>query len=527
MDVWSFFAARAAASADQPLLTWQPVGLPATVYTYSQIERAARALGGAMQRRGVLPGHRLMVHLDNCPEYLIAWLACAAVGAVAVTTNTRSAPDEVAYFAQHAEVKAVITQPRLLATIDTAVPAANLVICTDHDSGVPASPDRDVAAFSALVSESPDHCLTVLRSPLDECVVQYTSGTTARPKGVIWTHANVIWAARFNSGNLDMRPRDKVLVYTPMFHAMASSFGVFPVIRVGAQIVMTPKWSTSRFWDISLKHGCTWTGLIGLSLRALASTPSPPQHTYRLFGTGVCIDSFPGCGVKTIGWYGMTETVAACTIGDPFLPNRELSVGRPTAPYGVAVVREDGTPVEPEEPGEVRVLGTPGLSLFGGYLNDMEATAAQWDEQGWLRTGDMLVPHADGQLSFVERSRDTLRVGAENVAASEVERAVLTVDGVIEAAVVGRPDDALDEVPVVFVTTATADPALADRIHAACEAQLADFKVPRAVHLVPELPRSMMSKVNKAELRRVSEGGPALQAAIEGWLAGAEADGEA
>jgi crotonobetaine/carnitine-CoA ligase len=202
-----------------------------------------------------------------------------------------------------------------------------------------------------------------------------------------------------------------------------------------------------------------------------------------------------------------------------------MSMGRPAPEYGIAVVRADGvTPTEPEETGQLLVKGTPGLSLFAEYLNKPEATADAFDEWGWMRTGDLVVAHADGYLSFVDRAKDMLKVGAENVAASEIERVMIGVPGVAEAAVVGRPDPKLDEVPVAFVVATHGDDSLADRVRDACANQLADFKVPRDVYVVAGLPRSTISKVNKVELRRFADPEADREAAALTWLAAAASD---
>ncbi len=169
----------------------------------------------------------------------------------------------------------------------------------------------------------------------------------------------------------------------------------------GARFVLVPKWSTSRFWDVSLRHGCTWVSLIGLSARALATGATgdiPAGHSNRPFGCGVCDMPFDGAlGVKTIGWWGMTETISHPIVGNPYTPDHPMSMGRAAPEYQVSVVRDDGvTPVEPEETGHLLVKGTPGLSLFAEYLNQPAATAASFTEGGCFRTGDRVTVHSDG-----------------------------------------------------------------------------------------------------------------------------------
>jgi crotonobetaine/carnitine-CoA ligase len=200
----------------------------------------------------------------------------------------------------------------------------------------------------------------------------------------------------------------------------------------------------------------------------------------------------------------MTETISHPVVGDAFVPNRPMSMGRPSTDYEVKVVRPDGGRVEPDEPGELKVRGVRGLSMFVEYLNRPRAMAEAFDDEGWFATGDLVTPHPDGHLTFENRVKDMLKVGAENVSAAEVERVILGVPGVLEVGVVGRPDAKLDEVPVAFVTTAADDPAVLAGVEAACAELLADFKRPRAVYRVAQLPRSTLSKINKVELRAVA-----------------------
>jgi crotonobetaine/carnitine-CoA ligase len=202
-----------------------------------------------------------------------------------------------------------------------------------------------------------------------------------------------------------------------------------------------------------------------------------------------------------------------------------MSMGRAAPEYQVAVVRDDGvTPVEAEETGHLLVKGTPGVSLFAEYLNQPAATADSFDESGWFRTGDRVTVHADGYLSFADRAKDMLKVGAENVAASEIESVIMETGLVAEVAVVGRPDDKLDEVPVAFVIPLQQRESLAEEVIAVCAQRLADFKVPRAVYHARDLPRSTLNKVNKAELRKVAHASADRSAAEAQWLSAAVLD---
>lgn len=527
MDVWSLLCERARATTGD-FLIWHPFDGAVRTWDYPAFARDAASVAVGLRRRGVQPGDRVIIHLENCPEFLIAWFACAAIGAIAVTTNVRSALDELSYYVEDCAAVGAITQPKYLAMMERAAPQLKWLACIKGDPGASDSSvghvDKDLS-FDGLRGD-PDSLVPRPPDPGALVSIQYTSGTTSRPKGVLWTHANALWAAKVNASHEHLGDGDCHLTYMPLFHANALAYSVLPTVWVGGRTVLLHKWSTSRFWEISLEHRCTWASLMGLSARAVLGLEAPAKHSYKCFGS-LAYD--PGlerhAGVKVIGWWGMTETISHGIVGDYWSPNRPRSIGRPAPEYGIKVVRGLGpSSTEYEETGELLIKGIPGISMFAGYFNRPEVTAQSYDERGWFRTGDLVVVHSDGSVSFADRSKDMLRVGGENVAASEIERVILEVVGVKEAVVVGKPDAKLDEVPVAFVTTSLVDDGLEGRIMAACAAKLADFKVPRQVEVVSALPRSTISKVDKVALRQVISSGVPIRQIEKSWLEAAFSD---
>jgi crotonobetaine/carnitine-CoA ligase len=212
-------------------------------------------------------------------------------------------------------------------------------------------------------------------------------------------------------------------------------------------------------------------------------------------------------GVRSIGWWGMTETVSQGIVGDALLRNRSMTTGRPAAGYGIRILRPDRTPVAPGETGHLECWGVRGIQIFLEYLNNPKATEDSFTPDGWFITGDRVRLETDGYITFADRDKDMLKVGGENVAASEIERVIALVPGVYEAAVVGQRHRMLDEVPVAFVIPApalgpTARASLPQQVITECKAKLADFKVPRAVFIVDDMPRATLEKIHKAELRK-------------------------
>lgn len=511
MDMRDLLRDRAEKRADHPFLIWAPFEGDDQQWSYGEFYAAINRLAAGLHDKGVQPGDFVLIHLDNCPEILFAWYACAMLGAVAVTTNARSSGDELNYFADNSNAVAAITQPKFAELVRDNCPRLKWVAVTETDNGAPAAFPEGFDRF-ADIDGDPATIPNWPTDPMRPVGVQYTSGTTSRPKGVVWTHANALWGGKTCATHMDMRPDDVHLVYLPLFHTNAQSYSILSTLWVGGTAVIQPRFSATRFWPVSLRYKCTWTSMIPFVAKALLAQPVPDDHHYRLWGNGICEAPWdPHFRVKTIGWWGMTETITHGTVGDAHLPNRPLSMGRPAPSYEIAVVDDDGKPVAVGETGNLWIKGVRGVSLFSEYLNNPEATENSFNEEGFFETGDRVTVFEDGFLGFADRDKDMLKVGGENVAASEIERVIMTVPGISEVAVVARKDKMLDEVPVAFVLPADHSEddhmratTLAEHCMEACEKQLADFKVPREIRIVAELPRSTLEKIAKAELRKIA-----------------------
>jgi carnitine-CoA ligase len=292
----------------------------------------------------------------------------------------------------------------------------------------------------------------------------------------------------------------------PLFHTNAQAYSMLATLWAGATAVVQPRFSASRFWPVSLEERCTWASIVPFVNRALMDY-EVPQHHYRLWGSGISEPpSDPHFKVKTIGWWGMTETITQGTVGLTHLPNAPMSMGLAAPEYEVRI-DIDGRDALPGETGDFLIRGIRGLSLFAEYLNNPKATDESFNDDGYFMTGDLVRLGEDGWLYFSDRAKDMLKVGGENVTASEVERVIMLVPGVIEVAVVAKKHPMLDEVPVAFVrtslTSAAEQAALIRAIEADCTAQLADFKRPREIKILDDFPRSTLEKIAKAQLRKL------------------------
>ncbi|MBZ0252097.1 MAG: AMP-binding protein, partial [Candidatus Methylomirabilis sp.] len=342
------------------------------------------------------------------------------------------------------------------------------------------------------------------RDGAETAAVLYTSGTTSRPKGVEITHANYVWAAELMARNTALTERDRHAIACPFFHINAQTYSLLPALLAGADVLLMERFSKSRWWDAVRTHGATVASLVTSMIRMfMAAGPAAREgeHSLRLVGCGAVTPAFEErFGVRTIGWFGMTETITTPIVTSLNDPGRGGAIGFPSPGYALRLLDDEGRECEAGELGELWVQGAPGVSLMKGYLKDPEATA-RTVQDGWLRTGDNLRRDEDGYLFYVNRAKDMIKRGGENVAAGEVERVLMSHPKVYEAAVIAVPDPILDEAVKAFVIPRDeAEPPSPEELIAHCRERLAAFKIPSEVELRAELPRSTLDKVAKKVL---------------------------
>jgi crotonobetaine/carnitine-CoA ligase len=492
MDVNTALAARAARIGDDPFLVWESgLGEP-TSWTYREFAGEVDRVAAGLVARGVLAGDAVALLLENSPAFLFCWFACARIGAVAIDTNTRYAADELRHAFDLTGAVGAVTHGHLLDRLADSGAALSWTVTIDEATGT-------CPALRADPATLPERAV----DPGAPLCVQFTSGTTSRPKAVLFTHANALWGGRVGAAHSRYAADDTVLVYGPLFHTAALSWQTLSMFWVGGKIVLLPKFTASRFWEISLRHRCTQTNLLGIMMKTLAEQPVP-EHHYRAWQFGLEVPALAEhFRVPLSNAWGMTEVVTQAIVNDPDEPVDDGAIGRAALEYQVRVTLDDGRDAAIGEAGDLRIGGVRGLSIFAEYLDDPVATAEAFDARGYFLTGDRVVQLPSGALQFVSRAKDMLKVGGENVAAGEIERVLAGVPEITGAAVVGRPDPILDEVAVAFVTVLPGADEEAVRRNAieACAAQLADFKVPRHVYVVDELPEALLGKISKAALR--------------------------
>ena len=289
----------------------------------------------------------MLIHLDNCIEAVLAWFACVELGAIAVTTNTRSAPAEMEYFADHCGAVAAITQPAYAELISAQLPRPAL------DRGDLARRRRRARArqrsasgdsFESLFADSADRPRRAT-DPLAPCSVQYTSGTTSRPKAVLWTHANALWGAKINAAHEDLQQGDMHQTYLPLFHTNALAYSMLATLWVGATCVIQPRFSASRFWDVALRARLHLDLDDPVLPEGAAASTRSRSITNSACGArrSTSRRRSPCSASRSIGWWGMTETITHGIIGEVDQPNTPMSIGRAAPEYGIRITDDDGT----------------------------------------------------------------------------------------------------------------------------------------------------------------------------------------
>lgn len=473
--------------------------------TYLEMADRAKALAAGLHARGVAEGSVVGLLSYNCPEFLETVFAANYLGAIAMPINWRLAAPEVRYILDHSEARALVCDGALVSLGTEATVGLESTLVRACIESV--APDG-WTTLDELRSAGP----AVTRTTTDADDVHrlmYTSGTTGRPKGVMITHANLAWKNLAHLVEFGFTGADLGLACGPLYHVGALDLTTTSLIAAGATTIIHRSFDASAVVD-ELEHSrVTTVWLAPAMVNAIMALPDIEKRD--LSSVRVVINGGEKMPIPLIeriqrvfpsAWfadaYGLTETVS----GDTFLDHESIvrklgSVGRPCLHLDLEVWDDRGHPVGAGERGEVVMRGP---KVFKGYWRDPDATAKAFDG-GWFHTGDVGVLDEDGYLFIVDRLKDLIVSGGENIAGSEVERVLYEHPAVLEVAVVGRPDDRWGEVPVAFVVLRPGESAGADELIAHCVGQLAKFKVPRDVSFLDALPRNPSGKVLKRDLR--------------------------
>lgn len=489
VNVWNLLAETAARTPERPALR-----RAGDAWTYAETRERALALAASLRDAGVARGDRVGCLMHNDREHLLAYFAFAAAGAVLVSLNTRLTAAEQRGILAHAGARWLVHD------------AAHAARAAELDVAPITPPDARLASFDVTLAA--DH---------QPAQLYYTSGTTGEPKGVVLTHANVTTHARTAIAELSLSERDTWAHIAPMFH-LADAWATFAISAVGGAHVFLPQFAPRAALDLLCDERVTITNLVPTMLNLMVKEPGAAERSYALRtmlsgGAPIAPDVvrriLATFGCDYVQTYGMTETSPYLTISLldgrqrdlPLEEQRRLRArtGRPFLGIELEVVDDAGAPVPRDDRsvGEIRVRGA---HVSPGYWNRPEETAAAFRD-GWLYTGDLAVVDAAGSVNIVDRRKDMILTGGENVYSIEVENALHEHPAVLEAAVFARPDAQWGERVCAAVVLRPGASASAGELVEHCRTLLAGYKCPRELELRAELPRTGSGKITKRALR--------------------------
>ncbi|MGA8245314.1 MAG: long-chain fatty acid--CoA ligase [Nocardioides sp.] len=469
-----------------------------TSTTYAELHRAATRVAHGLRLRGVERGDRVAFLGLNSVEMVVAMLGSAKLGAVFVPVNTRLAEPELRHVLGHSGARLLLVEDALAAQAGTPAVAA---------LGI------DSVAFARAGGGGLVEVSSTDETELDEAIglddlfmIQYTSGTSGIPKGVMLTHGNVVWNVVNLLVDIDLGSEEVALVTAPLFHTAALNQVLFPTILKGGTSLIEAKFDAVRAIDLIESERVTLLFGVTSMYLALAATPrfgEADLTSLRLALSGGApipeslLRTWLERGLMIVQGYGLTESSPGATMLRAADGVRKLGSAGTSCFFSDVRVVQDDVEVDVGEPGEVWVSG-PNVSP--GYWNDDEATQRAF-EDGWLRTGDLAIRDDEGYLRIVDRLKDMYISGGENVYPAEVERALYSHPGIAECAVIGVPDDTWGEVGRAFVVLRDGLELDADELLAHLDGRLARYKRPRSVVFVSELPHNASGKLLKSRLR--------------------------
>jgi acyl-CoA synthetase (AMP-forming)/AMP-acid ligase II len=470
---------RAAQQPDAPAIADEAVALDNAAFAH-QVAHAAALLA----RLGVGPGDVVAVVLPNRLELIISLFATWRLGAAATPVNPGLTLAEMQYQVDDAGAKVVIGEG------------------LDLDAAVVVEPGE-------LAQESQLHTEPVDVDPDALALLIYTSGTTGKPKGVMLDHANIAAMCDMTGAALGVTAADHSLLILPLFHVNGIVVGTLTPLLAGGRVTVAGRFSPKTFFGLVERVKPTYFSAVPAMYAMLTSMPeagTTDTSSLRLVVCGAA--PMPAelisrveetLGVVLVEGYGLSEGTCASTLNPYDGLRKPGTVGLPLAGQEVRVVDELGRPLPQGGRGEVVIRGA---NVMRGYLNRLEDTAKTIVD-GWLHTGDVGVFDDDGYLRIVDRIKDMIIRGGENIYPKEIETALYGHEGVLEVAVVGRPDDVLGEVVVAYVAPRPDAEVTAEELHALCAVRLAKYKRPVLIEMLDALPKNAVGKIDKPTLREL------------------------
>ncbi len=501
-------------------------------FTWGETYARCRRLASALVRRGIEPGDTVAAMLPNIPEMYECHFGVPMIGAVLNTLNTRLDPDAIAFMLDHGEARAIIVDRELSATIAQALGKAKrkpLVI--DVDDPVYDGPGERIGAldYEALLAEGdPAHAWQPPEDEWQAISLNYTSGTTGNPKGVVYSHRGAYLNAVSNLLTWSM-PKHAVYLWTlPMFHCNGWCFPWSVAANTGVNVCLR-KVDPVVIFDLIKRHRVTHYCGAPIVHSTLVNAPSELRAgidwKVNAFVAGAAPPAAMIEGMEQIGFdlthvYGLTEVYGPATVCAKHAEWESLDIrarAERNGRQGVRYILEEGVtvmdpqamqpvPWDGETMGEIMFRGN---IMMKGYLKNPEATQAAF-AGGWFHSGDLAVMQPDGYMKIKDRAKDIIISGGENISSLEVEDVIYRHPAVLACAVVAKPDEKWGETPCAFVELKPGAKATDTEIVEHCRANLARFKVPRAVIFIT-LPKTSTGKIQKFALREQAKAAAAIK----------------
>jgi len=507
MNLGNFLDEKVSKYGDSPFLQFYD-----TTVTYADFGRKVNILANALKKQGFSKGDFIHVLVQNSPETLMAYFAIMKIGAVAGPINGWWKAPEVKYLLNDSQGPGLLIEDQylpILKEIQADCPYLKTII------EVGDNPDPAHLSFASLLNENEDDSPVACQADSDDTAyIFYTSGTTGNPKGVLLSHRNVLADVKGTVEAMAQEEKMCVLVFLPLFHVNAMLTLSFS-IALGHQVVLRRTFSASEFWEVVDKYKVNFWSAVPTVYQILLKDPGRQQYDLSSLQFGICgaapltaetmtqfQDTF---GIPIIEGYGLTEATCVSTINPRDGVRKIGSIGLPLPGQDVKILDEDGNEAPRGGRGEICIGGDV---VMKGYYNRPEATA-ETIVNGYLHTGDVGIMDEDGYIFIVDRIKDMIIRGGENIYPKEIDNFLAGHPKISEAATVGVPDPVMGEEVKVYVIPSDDSLTEAEVIEF-CKKNLASFKVPKHVEILTDedFPRSPIGKVLKKTLRDWAKEGP-------------------